>query len=44
MIDDLTIVMGTKGTTGLAHVLMGSVAERTVRHASCPVLTTKAEG
>ncbi len=38
------IVMGTKGTTGLAHVLMGSVAERTVRTAPCPVLTTKADG
>ena len=37
------LVMGTKGTTGLAHVLMGSVAERTVRTASCPVLTTKAD-
>lgn len=37
------IVMGTKGTTGLAHILMGSVAERTVRNAPCPVLTTKAD-
>ncbi|MBW2294296.1 MAG: universal stress protein [Deltaproteobacteria bacterium] len=37
------IVMGTRGTTGLEHVLMGSVAERTVRFAHCPVLTTKGE-
>ncbi|MFT5443361.1 MAG: universal stress protein A [Myxococcota bacterium] len=35
------IVMGTRGTTGLAHLLLGSVAERTVRLAPCPVLTTK---
>jgi nucleotide-binding universal stress UspA family protein len=36
------IVMGTHGRTGLAHVLLGSVAERVVRMASCPVLTVKA--
>jgi nucleotide-binding universal stress UspA family protein len=36
------IVMGTRGNTGLKHVLLGSVAERTVRHAHCPVLTVKA--
>ena len=35
------IVMGTHGRTGLAHVLLGSVAERTLRRASCPVLTVK---
>jgi universal stress protein A len=35
------VVMGTHGRTGLAHVLMGSVAERVVRHASCPVLTVR---
>lgn len=35
------IVMGTKGVTGLRHVFMGSVAERTVRHAPCSVLTVK---
>jgi len=35
------IVMGTRGRTGLAHVFLGSVAERVVRHASCPVLTVK---
>jgi nucleotide-binding universal stress UspA family protein len=37
------IVMGTRGTTGLEHFLMGSVAEHTVRTAPCPVLTTKGE-
>ena len=36
------IVMGTTGRTGLAHVLMGSVAERVVRTAPCPVLTLRA--
>ena len=33
------IVMGTHGRTGLAHIVMGSVAERVVRLAPCPVLT-----
>jgi universal stress protein A len=33
------IVMGTHGRSGLAHVALGSVAERVVRHAPCPVLT-----
>ncbi len=32
------IVMGTRGLSGFKHVLLGSVAERTVRLASCPVL------
>lgn len=36
------IVMGTRGLTGLKHVVLGSVAERTLRHATCPVLTLKA--
>ena len=35
------IVMGTHGRDGLAHLLVGSVAERVVRTASCPVLTVK---
>ena len=36
------IVMGTHGRTGLSHMLMGSVAERVVRTAPCPVLTVRA--
>jgi nucleotide-binding universal stress UspA family protein len=36
------IVMGTHGRTGLAHVFLGSVAERTLRRAPCPVLTVQA--
>jgi len=35
------VVMGTHGTTGLGHVLLGSTAERVVRHCPCPVLTVK---
>ena len=35
------IVMGTHGRTGLAHALLGSVAEKVVRKAPCPVLTVK---
>ncbi len=37
------IVMGTRGLSGLRHVMLGSVAERTLRHAPCPVLIVKAE-
>jgi nucleotide-binding universal stress UspA family protein len=36
------IVMGTHGRTGLAHAFLGSVAERTLRGAPCPVLTVPA--
>jgi nucleotide-binding universal stress UspA family protein len=36
------IVMGTHGWTGLTRLVMGSVAERVVRRAPCPVLTVKA--
>lgn len=35
------IILGTHGRTGLAHVLIGSQAERVVRHSPCPVLTVK---
>jgi nucleotide-binding universal stress UspA family protein len=36
------IVMTTHGRTGMSHLLMGSVAERVVRSATCPVLTLRA--
>jgi nucleotide-binding universal stress UspA family protein len=36
------IVMATQGRTGLPHLLIGSVAERIVRHATKPVLTVRA--
>jgi nucleotide-binding universal stress UspA family protein len=35
------IVMSTHGRTGLAHVLLGSVAESVLRQAPCPVLTVR---
>lgn len=35
------IVIGTHGRTGLPHLLLGSVAERVLRHATCPVLTVR---
>jgi nucleotide-binding universal stress UspA family protein len=35
------IVMGTHGRTGLSHVILGSVAEKVVRKAQCPVLTVR---
>jgi nucleotide-binding universal stress UspA family protein len=41
--DDIDlIIMGTHGRTGLKHVLLGSVAERVVRHAPCPVTVVRA--
>ncbi len=33
------VVVGTRGKTGLEHVLLGSTAERIIRMAPCPVLT-----
>jgi len=35
------IVLATHGRTGLAHAIMGSVAENVVRRAPCPVLTVR---
>jgi nucleotide-binding universal stress UspA family protein len=35
------IAMGTHGRTGVAHLYLGSVAEKVVRHATCPVLTVR---
>ncbi|MBI2471186.1 MAG: universal stress protein [Planctomycetes bacterium] len=35
------VVIGTHGRTGLSHVMLGSVAEKVVRKASCPVLTVR---
>jgi nucleotide-binding universal stress UspA family protein len=35
------IVMGTHGRTGVAHAVLGSVAEKVVRRAKCPVLTVR---
>lgn len=38
------IVLGTHGRSGLKHMLLGSVAEKVVRKAPCPVLTVRPEG
>ena len=38
------VVIATHGLTGLAHVLLGSVSEKVVRRATCPVLSVKAFG
>jgi len=37
------IVMGTRGLTGLEHLVLGSTAERVIRLAPCPVLTVKSK-
>ena len=37
------VVIATHGRTGLKHVLFGSVAEKVVRKAPCPVLVVKRE-
>jgi nucleotide-binding universal stress UspA family protein len=37
------IIMGTHGRTGLKHILLGSVAEKVVRLAPCPVLITRGQ-
>ena len=38
------IVIGTHGRSGFGHLLIGSVAERVIRLAPCPVLTVRASG
>lgn len=38
------VVMGTHGRSGIEHILMGSVAEKVVRKAPCPVLTVRPKG
>jgi universal stress protein A len=35
------VIMGTHGRRGLSHLLMGSVAERVIRQASCPVMVVR---
>jgi len=35
------IVMASQGRTGLSHALIGSIAEKVVRHANCPVLVVR---
>lgn len=40
-IDADIIAMGTRGLSGLKHAMLGSIAERVVRLAPCPVLTVK---
>ena len=35
------ILIATHGRTGLSHIVFGSVAEKVVRHAKCPVLTVR---
>ncbi|MFT7031866.1 MAG: nucleotide-binding universal stress UspA family protein [Cyclobacteriaceae bacterium] len=35
------IIMGTTGASGLKEILVGSVTDKVVRHASCPVITVK---
>ena len=35
------IVIGTRGLSGIKHLLLGSIAERVVQKAPCPVLTVK---
>lgn len=41
--DSDLIIVGTRGKTGLAHVLLGSTAERVIRGAPCPVMTVRME-
>lgn len=41
--DSDLIIISTHGYTGLKHALLGSVAEKIVRHAPCPVLVVRTE-
>jgi len=41
--DSDLIVLGTRGKTGLAHVLLGSTAERVIRTGPCPVLAVRSD-
>lgn len=41
--DSDVVIVGTKGKSGLAHVLLGSTAERVVRTSPCPVLVVRTE-
>lgn len=43
-LDARIIALGTHGRRGLAHVLLGSVAEQVVRRATVPVLTVRVPG
>ncbi len=38
------LILGTRGKTGLAHVVLGSTAERVIRTAPCPVLAVRSGG
>jgi nucleotide-binding universal stress UspA family protein len=38
----MMIVMGTHGRRGLAHLFLGSVAEKVIRKSAVPVLTVRA--
>ena len=42
-VDADLVVIGTHGHTGLKHLLLGSIAERVVQKAPCPVLTVKGQ-
>ena len=43
-LDAPLVVVGSRGLTGLKHLVLGSVAERTVRHAPCSVWTVRPKG
>ncbi len=42
-VDADLIIMGTHGRSGLAHLLLGSIAEQVMREAPCPVLSIRSE-